>query len=269
MPEGPEVRNTTDWLYNKLYNKTIISMKEHTNIKTQWKLIHDILPLKVDTIGCKGKQIYICSTDKVILHHMIMTGSWTADIKRHCQFELQLNDGSSIYYNDTRKMGHFKILDIDNLDNHLSKIGVDVLCHILVERGLMEAPKWYVPLNYSDFYNIIKRNTVQKMRICEFLLEQKYVSGIGNYLRSDILYDAKIFPTLLINELDDDDISGIYNSMIDIIWKSYSLGGYTLSDYMRPDGSNGGYNTLIYNKTNNTFKDKKNRTVYWDPKIQK
>ena len=45
----------------------------------------------------------------------------------------------------------------------------------------------------------------KKSRLCDVLLNQKIVSGIGNYLRSEICYYARINPHRRINTLTRDD----------------------------------------------------------------
>ena len=49
------------------------------------------------------------------------------------------------------------------------------------------------------------------------LLDQKIIAGIGNYLRSEILYYAKIDPFKKIKDFDENDYKNLYNSMNHII----------------------------------------------------
>ena len=38
------------------------------------------------------------------------------------------------------------------------------------------------------------------------MMEQKIISGIGNYLKSEILYQSRISPHVLIHDLPDDKL---------------------------------------------------------------
>ena len=60
--------------------------------------------------------------------------------------------------------------------------------------------------------NTTRRNRVLNKAICEVLLEQKFFNGIGNYLRSEILYRAGIPPftcaLTLLQQIRDDEQRG-------------------------------------------------------------
>ena len=53
----------------------------------------------------------------------------------------------------------------------------------------------------------------KKQRLEDIIIDQRIiVSGIGNYLKAEILYDAKINPLRKVNNLSKDEWLTIYNS---------------------------------------------------------
>ena len=97
------------------------------------------------------------------------------------------------------------------------------------------------------------------------LIKQNYLcSGLGNYLKSEILYDAKINPNKTIDKFSDKEIKDLYNSIIkicNIMLKNEGRDLKTLQVYERKKDKNG-YD-VKYEKT----PDRK--YTYWVPEVQK
>lgn len=53
-------------------------------------------------------------------------------------------------------------------------------------------------------------------------MDQKTISGIGNYLRADCLWLAKISPHRLVKSMDDNEIKELYHSIQKLIWSDYN-----------------------------------------------
>ena len=130
-------------------------------------------------------------------------------------------------------------------------------------------------------------------KICVVLLDQAHViCGIGNYLRADILYLAKIDPRKPANELTDAELKELHKWTIYVVKEAYKCGGTTFIDFSGPDGEPGKYKPVCYLKKKdkdgheiigcgdsfrgnyllpNSSKNKKvdkSRTIYWCPDIQ-
>ena len=52
-----------------------------------------------------------------------------------------------------------------------------------------------------------------KWNITKVLMDQKIISGVGNYMRADILYLSKISPFREISSLDNSDLKNIYKKV--------------------------------------------------------
>ena len=119
-------------------------------------------------------------------------------------------------------------------------------------------------------------NRIKKKEISDFLLEQKYFSGVGNYLKSDILYHARIKPDRTLESLNDQEVKNLLDSTMFIMHESLKHGGLTIKSFWSPTGKKGVYPTLVYERAfdfngfpviKSTFKDK--RSTYWVQEIQK
>jgi formamidopyrimidine-DNA glycosylase len=258
MPESIEIKIMCETI-NKTFKDTILN---EFNICSGRYIKHGFpnkyndfikcLPLNIDKLYYKGKFIWIKFRDSnwIIMITLGLSGHFTFNKKTHSHYEFKTNKGI-FYIDDVRNFGTIRIIDdINNLNKELSKKGIDVF-----------------DIKKNDFIEIINKLKPETM-IGIMLLNQKYISGIGNYLRSDILYHAKISPFRKIKDLSNIDINNLYKSIKYIIKKSY--------DEQTKKGLHN-YNFLIYGIKDNT-KNKKghiskrtligDRYIYWSPSIQ-
>ena len=63
--------------------------------------------------------------------------------------------------------------------------------------------------------------------LASLLLDQRFVAGLGNYLRSDILFDAGLRAHSRPRDLDDDARARLARAILDLARRSYRTGGVT------------------------------------------
>nr|QBK89562.1 MAG: formamidopyrimidine-DNA glycosylase [Pithovirus LCPAC001] len=276
MPEGPEIKTIVDSLNLVLpglsLNKIIVNEKSRyfKNLKNKNILDSSKLPLCIRMIICKGKHIFfkfessLNSNEVIIMHsHLAMTGKWIWDKGKHSGIELFLSNQKVLYFDDTRRFGCVEWFNQEQYKKKLKNIGIDILSeHITLKH-----------------WNKIMSNTrLKKKQICDMLISQKYISGIGNYLKSEILYLSKIRPDRELQSLTDVELEMLYTTSLKTIKASYNSGGLTIQDYIDPDGNTGKFKVIIYGKKGkkdpngysiitSTFKDR--RTTFWVKEIQK
>ena len=167
-----------------------------------------------------------------------------------------------VFYDDMRKFGTFEVFTNPSEFNRVFKnIGPDLLNEVVL---------------LDRYIEVIKNPKLNSKEVSWFLLQQKYFSGIGNYLKSDVLYMAKIAPSRIIGTLSYNEIKTLHFYSLNLIKESYKLGGLTFSTYVNIDGDKGKYETRVYNKNmdilgNYILKEKftDKRYTYWVPSIQK
>lgn len=269
MPEGPEVRTTTDFLTNYA-GKTLTGF---ATLSGRYLKKGEIpgencfsLPAIVKSVDCKGKFIYFTLSDANKEYYLFstlgMTGMWTNIKTKHSRFLMFFDDESILYYNDIRNFGTLKFVDDQGvLDKKLKSLGPDVLDH---------------NVTWCDIRKACLRKP--NKTIAECLMNQSVISGVGNYLKAEILYESRISPHRLSKDISDQEWTSLGTSTLVTARLSYSLGGATIESYRQPNGTEGLYNRrfAVYNQEMDLYgntvirehtADK--RTTHWVPNIQK
>lgn len=102
--------------------------------------------------------------------------------------------------------------------------------------------------------------------ICEMILDQKYFNGIGNYLRSTILYYLDVNPFESARKVIQDN-PDILDMCRDIPIKAYQLNGGQLSDWKNPfDNEYDEFKKWVFYQKGISCKDKTGRTFWYDEK---
>jgi formamidopyrimidine-DNA glycosylase len=131
-------------------------------------------------------------------------------------------------------------------------------------------------VSFEIYNEVISQKRIKNKQICSFLLEQKYFSGIGNWVRAEVLYKCRIAPFRTLESLSEDNKKSLHSVSIQILNEAYSKKGLTISNYIDPEGEFGTYNVKIYMKEKDpegneiirsVFSDK--RTMHWVPEVQK
>ena len=109
-------------------------------------------------------------------------------------------------------------------------------------------------------------------------MNQKIVSGIGNYLKAECLYESKISQHRLCSQITQEESDNLFHTCRKIIRRSYESGGATISTYRQPNGEKGLYSRrfAVYNQKHDPFghlvvkeKTLDKRTTHWVPEVQK
>jgi formamidopyrimidine-DNA glycosylase len=108
-------------------------------------------------------------------------------------------------------------------------------------------------------------------------MDQSIFSGVGNYIRAEALYLAKLAPKRLANSLSKDEINLLCQSIVEVMETSYKYQGATLLTYKDSYGNEGKYSSLfkVYGRKTDDLGNKiiketssEGRTIHWCPAIQ-
>jgi DNA-formamidopyrimidine glycosylase len=218
MPEGPEVS-----LYVKFLNSYMGTTKV-TDLKilkgryvthgapTSYTDFRSKLPSKLKKAHSKGKFIYLeFDNGYHIWVTLGLSGKFTTKSKNNNNIEFVMGD-KSVYFNDSRNFGTFKfVTSKEDLKQKLKTLGPDILSKFST----------LDKLTLLVFKNQFKKYPRKGLALA--LLDQKIVSGIGNYLSSEMLWEAKISPHRKINSLTDADYNNLYKGMNRVITKMTTL----------------------------------------------
>ena len=270
MPEGPELRIEADRL-KKYINKEIISIKWNEKSKFFKKEINGLklisYPLKIKNIWTRGKVLVFETENAYLVSQLGMTGFWTHINSKHCDLWFEFNN-SKLYFNDYRHFGNLTICkDLECIwKNH----GPCLLSTALKKWDNISPNTHQKIVNLKYYLEKLNNSRIQNKKICIYLLEQKHVSGVGNYLRNEVLYLTKISPHRKLKELTLKEKEDLFNASLRVIYSAYKSKGPPNGYY--PDGK---FKLMVYNQEqdflgNKVVKEKiQNRTIHWVPEIQK
>jgi len=266
MPEGPECRRYAMDLAERISTRTLLSVemvsgrytkKPPTGIDS----FTSHLPCKIVGAGVHGKFIYWILSDELSIWSTLgMTGAWSSQESKHTRVKFNLDDGV-VYYNDQRNFGTLKFIRGKfQLIEKLKSMGPDMLASDVTD---------------EEFIERIKKKP--DWQITKALMDQSIVAGVGNYIKSDSLWLARISPLRKVSELSDDNFRNLNRSIKQIMRESFQTGGATIKTYKSFDGTEGGYSRkfLVYNQEKDpdgndvvkqTTGDK--RSTFWVPSIQ-
>ena len=188
-----------------------------------------------------------------------MTGKWSEIKEKHSHLTINTSDQDQLYFTDTRRFGNIKLLKEGDL--------------------LKKYPKERDLLNYNTSIkknvDYLIKNIQTNQEVCKVLLNQKYFCGVGNYLKSEILYHSKIHPHRSWPSLNKKEITNLCVFTREIMKKAYMSGGAELRDFKNPKKDSklrlNAYGKKIDSKKRVIVNDitKDQRRTYWCPKIQK
>lgn len=222
---------------------------------------------KVVSVKSHGKFMYWeFSNGWHLMSTFGMTGQWSPQSGKHMCLNIRLHDAhdiSNIYFNDPRHFGTVKFVQgKDQLNAKLSELGWDPLQDDLAK--------------YSDW--LIGKLLKTSKPIGQVLMDQSLFSGVGNYIRAEALYLAKISPWRPANQISKDDALILFQNCINVMQESYQYQGATIQTYKTVYGEEGRYSSCfkVYGKKvdplgNQIIKEDTpdKRTIHWCPFIQK
>ena len=243
MPELPEVevvkRSLKKNILNLIVKKVIINDKK-LRYRILEKEFNKIYNKKILSIKRIAKYLLInIENNMTILVHLGMTGKFFIETNKKKQktsfyYELDYNNKHNhiifylskkikLIYNDVRKFGFLKVIKSNNirLNSHLALLGPE-------------------PFSKKFNYNYFKRNINKKnKKIKDLLMDQKFVSGLGNIYVNEILHASKINPKRQIYKLQDNEITNIMFFTKKILKKSILDGGSSIKNFNNTEGKAG------------------------------
>jgi DNA-formamidopyrimidine glycosylase len=246
MPEGPEVTIIANGLNHLLKGKQIVSWEINTKSRYHKKApdgyrefnneLSSITGLKVKEVANKGKFIYWTFENGIVLFQTLgMSGGWFHHDKGNSGIVLTYLAGKQmkkLYYDDQRRFGTLKFFiepqqAKQELDKKLRTIGPDLLNDNTFTK--------------AEFISRMRRKILQHKNITRVITDQKVISGIGNYLKAESLYAARINPHKEVGSITDDELGALFKAMKSKIVGSYKVGGASIRHYSDIDDVKGTY----------------------------
>ena len=257
MPELPEVEIVKRSLKNKVNYKKIkkiIITNRNLRFKIQ-KNFEKLLEQRIITNVSRFSKYIILTLDNhsYCLIHLGMSGTlhlvkykknekitnlsfYHSKIlpKKHSHVKIKFSN-FAIIYNDPRRFGFFKLLkNKKEIKKYFQKSGPEAI-----------SSKFDLKYIKHKFIN-------KKKNIKNYLLDQTFVSGIGNIYANEILFYCKINPLKMSKKINDEEIKNLIKYSKIVLNFAIKLGGSSIRDFKNTKGLSGQFQNefKVYNREN-------------------
>jgi formamidopyrimidine-DNA glycosylase len=244
MPELPEVevvKRSLEMNISNLIIKKVTINNNKLRYKINKKKFKKIINKKIISIERRSKYLLIKVSKKiVIIVHLGMTGKFfivdkekrkktsfyyklSKKDEKHNHIIFYLSNNIKLIYNDVRRFGFIKIAKSTGIhkNEHLRFLGPE-------------------PLSKNFNYNYFKKNIIKKNKnLKNLLMDQKFVSGLGNIYVNEILHLCKLKPTKKTSNLSIDNIVSIVRFTKEVLAISIKKGGSSIKNFNDVRGNAG------------------------------
>ena len=257
MPELPEIEIVKRSLFKMINKAKIIDIKIN-NKDLRYKIPNtfskNLIGEKILRISRKSKYLIFHFKKKLLLAHLGMSGklllmrirdntmfktSFYYDsniLQNHNHIYFVLNNGLVLVYNDVRRFGFFKLYNTTQLNKII----------FLKKLGLEPFSKKF---NIKYFKKFVQK---RKKNIKNLLMDQTFVSGLGNIYVNEALFMSKIYPLRVCSSLNRKEIENLIFYIKKILKFSISKGGSSIRDYRNILGKSGTFQQFfsVYGQEN-------------------
>ncbi len=251
MPELPEIEIVKRSLLKMINKAKIVDIKinnKNLRYKISPGFSKNLIGEKILDITRRSKYLIIFFKKKTLLIHLGMSGklliiresnneifktSFYYDLNihhRHNHIYFKLNNDLTLVYNDVRRFGFFKLYNTTNINKikFLKKLGLEPFSK---------------KLNTQYFKKFVQK---RKKNIKNLLMDQTFISGLGNIYVNEALFMSRIKPLRLCNRLNINEIKSLIINIKKILRFSISKGGSSIRDFKNTHGKSGTFQQFFY-----------------------
>jgi len=216
MPEGPEIRRAADKIAKAVVNRPLTEvffafepLKAYESLFQQQKII---------AVEPRGKALLTQFDGGLSVYsHNQLYGVWMVrkaqdypETKRQLRMAFHTEKKSALLYSAS----DIEILDPAEVAAHpfLSKLGPDVVNPKTTESEVLEQ---------------VRSDRFRRRRLAGLLLDQHFLCGLGNYLRSEIAFVAQVYPNKRPMDCTAEQLEALGQAAIAVSRQSYKTGGIT------------------------------------------
>ena len=232
MPELPEVETIKQELDKAIVNKKIIGVVVN-NAKVikepkKEKFVAELKNVAIKKIIRKGKLLILeLSSGKSLTIHLKMTGQLIyprqggASPVKATRVSFKLSDGKFLDFNDSRVFGELRLIDDWRKLKFIQELGPEPF-----------------DLSPEKFRQMLKD---KKTKIKVLLMDQKFISGIGNLYANEALFRARIDPRRPANSLSDKETDLLFREIKKVLLDAIQHKGSSVDQYVQLSGKPGEY----------------------------
>ncbi len=219
MPEGPEIRRAADRISKKIVGKEIHSLNLIYPPIVEFQEI--LQQSQIESITTRGKAMLIrFDCDLSMYSHNQLYGRWTVNRR---STEMKWNRSLRVeFLTDNFAVRLWSATDIEIIptskeEDHpfISKLGPDILDDSCTP---------------SLIFDRLKSKKFCNRNASSLMLDQSFLAGIGNYLRSEILHQSGVHPNAKPRLISDKKLQHWAETTKNLTKLSYDTGGFTVSE---------------------------------------
>lgn len=240
LPELPEVETTLRGIEPHMQNQRISRIVVR-DPRLRWPVPDDIRKAegqRVTGLRRRAKYLLIELEQGGLIIHLGMSGSLRVlseprSPEKHDHFDIELDNGICIRFNDPRRFGAFLWADgSPGCHELLRKLGPEPLSD-----------------DFSAAY-LYRRSRQRRVAVKNFIMNGHVVVGVGNIYASEALFMAGIHPQRAAGNISAARYAGLVDSIRDVLSRAIRQGGTTLRDFVNADGAPGYFaqELLVYDR---------------------
>jgi len=224
MPELPEVETIRQDVLPFVRGREIkkVEIIDPRNIKgiTPSLFVKKVVGEKIVDLERRAKYLlFKLASGKYLVIHLGMTGRLLFAPDDYVKVIFHLSGKRALYFSDARLFGKIRFY------SHYPELK-------LGPEPLQE--DFTVP----QFRQMLKQ---RKIAIKQLLLDQKFISGVGNIYANEALFRAGIHPRRPANSLNDLEVKKLYKAIKQVLFEAIKYRGTSDSWYVDAKGKKGGF----------------------------
>lgn len=236
MPELPEMETYKTLLSPLIIGKKVteiaIGREKSINVPAD-RFTTQVTNQSIKTIMRRAKYlIFELQNGSCLLLHLMLGGKMffgKEEDKPDRTIQVKLSFGEQHLYFIGLRLGYLHLLSPEMIKEEFEKLGPEPL-----------SPQFTL----DAFLNLMQK---RKGAIRTTLINQEVLAGIGGGYSDEILWHAEIRPDKKIDDIDNQQLTQIYNSMQFILKRGITQGGY-MDPLFKGDGKTGGYQFFVHDR---------------------
>lgn len=227
MPELPEVetikRELEKVILEKKITEVIINNPKVIKEPGKGEFVKELKNNTIKTILRKGKLLILeLSSGKDLTIHLRMTGQLVYPGNgKSSRVSFKLSDGKILDFNDRRLLGELRLLDKWEELKFVKDMGPEPF-----------------DLGIEKFKEMLAK---KKTKIKPLLMDQAFISGIGNLYAAEALFKARIHPERPASSLSDKEKENLFKEIKDTLKEAIEHKGSSIDQYVQLSGQRGDY----------------------------
>ena len=216
MPEGPEIKRLSARLKKVLANRVLQNLTFSYRDLESYN--HELSKQKIIDVDSRGKALLISFDGGLTIYsHNQLYGKWlivrsgkNPKTKRTQRLVISTDRHSAFLYSASE----IEVMETKNIALHpfLRKLGPDALSEHTTQQQIFEQ---------------LVSTRFRRRSLGALLLDQSFVAGLGNYLRSEILFNSRLNPLTKPVNLEEESLNLLARNILSVTRQAYETSGVT------------------------------------------